>query len=84
MFVRRPLFVALGGFADMPLMEDVALSKTLRRHSRPWCSRLPVMTSSRRWEQRGVWRTIFLMWRLRLAYFLGVSPQSLVKRYYSS
>ncbi|MDH5300702.1 MAG: TIGR04283 family arsenosugar biosynthesis glycosyltransferase [Gammaproteobacteria bacterium] len=81
MFVRRPLFVGVRGFPEIPLMEDVALSKTLRRYARPWCSRLRVVTSSRRWEQNGPWRTIWLMWRLRLAYFLGVSPQELAKRY---
>ncbi len=83
LFVTRDVFDAAGGFPDIPLMEDVALSKALRKRNKPVCvgTRL-VMTSSRRWEEQGVWRTILLMWRLRLAYALGVDPQRLVKRYY--
>ena len=84
LYLRRELFERLGGFADIPLMEDVEISKRLRRHSRPhWIDR-PVVTSSRRWEQRGVWRTVWLMWRLRLAYYCGATPERLVRRYYPS
>jgi rSAM/selenodomain-associated transferase 2 len=83
-FVRRDIFQQQGGFDDIPLMEDVALSKKLKRLSSPFCSRLRVVTSSRRWEEYGLWRTIFLMWRLRWAYFRGVSPDQLVSRYYAS
>ncbi len=81
MFVHRRLFEAVGGFPAQPLMEDIALSKTLRRRAAPHCRRERLETSGRRWEQRGVWRTILLMWRLRLAYFLGADPAQLAARY---
>ena len=81
-FVERALFVQLGGFANIPLMEDVELSKRLKRYSKPICVNKPVTTSSRRWEEKGVVSTILLMWRLRLAYFLGCSPSALMARYY--
>ncbi len=83
-FVRRDLFEQVGGFPDIPLMEDIAISRALKRHGRPFCVRERVITSSRRWERRGISRTIFLMWRLRLAYALGADPRDLVRRYYSS
>jgi rSAM/selenodomain-associated transferase 2 len=72
MFVTRAAFDALGGFPDQPLMEDIELSKRLRSLSRPACIGRCVTTSGRRWETRGVWRTIFLMWRLRWGYWRGV------------
>lgn len=81
MFVRRDLFERLCGFADMPLMEDIELSNRLKKVGPPACIKMPVVTSARRWLQHGVWRTIMLMWRLRLAYFLGASPQTLAQRY---
>lgn len=81
LFMTRSAFEAAGGFAPIPLMEDVAISKTLRRFARPACLTQHVTTSARRWETRGVWRTMFLMWRLRLAYFLGASPEALARRY---
>ncbi len=77
-FVRRAEF---DGFADIPLMEDIEFSARMRKRSRPWCPKAAVTTSSRRWEERGIWRTILLMWRLRLAYFFGASPESLASRY---
>lgn len=80
-FVERRLFHAAGGYPDQALMEDIALSKALKRYSRPACLRTRVVTSSRRWERFGIWRTILLMWRLRLAYFLGADPAQLAKRY---
>ncbi|HEV2146925.1 MAG TPA: TIGR04283 family arsenosugar biosynthesis glycosyltransferase [Longimicrobiaceae bacterium] len=80
-FVRRDWLAAVGGFPEIPLMEDVALSRALRRRGRPLCLREPVVTSSRRWETRGVLRTILLMWRLRLAYRLGADPARLAERY---
>ena len=81
-FVRRETFRAAAGFPSIPLMEDIALSKTLRHHSPPACIRQPrLQTSSRRWEQRGIVTTIVLMWRLRLAYAFGAAPQDLAKRY---
>ncbi len=82
LFVRRDCFEALGGFADLPLMEDVELCKRLRKRSRPLVLQEPVVTSSRRWEERGILRTVVQMWLLRLAYFLGVSPQRLHRAYY--
>ncbi len=80
-FVQRKLFFSGGGFADIPLMEDIALSKTLRKVCWPTVLDLQIETSSRRWEQRGLLRTVLLMWRLRLAYFLGVSPAALARQY---
>jgi rSAM/selenodomain-associated transferase 2 len=80
-FARRDAFEAAGGFPDIPLMEDVALSSTLKRISRPACLRQRVVTSGRRWERRGTLATVVLMWRLRLAYALGVDPHRLARRY---
>jgi rSAM/selenodomain-associated transferase 2 len=80
-FVQRRLFESVGGFPEMPLMEDVALSRRLKRHARPACLRGPLLTSGRRWERDGVWRTIVLMWRLRLAYACGADPELLRRRY---
>jgi rSAM/selenodomain-associated transferase 2 len=80
-FVTRALFDRAGGFPEIALMEDVALSKRLRRDSRPLCLRARVTTSDRRWQTHGVLRTIVLMWRLRLAYYFGAEPASLAKRY---
>jgi rSAM/selenodomain-associated transferase 2 len=81
MFVERRTFERLGGFPDQPLMEDVALSSRLRRVSAPACLRQRVVTSGRRWESNGVWRTVFLMWRMRWRYWRGDSPQSLARLY---
>jgi rSAM/selenodomain-associated transferase 2 len=81
MFVQRALFERVGGFPDQPLMEDVELSRRLRAVSRPACLRNRVLTSGRRWEQRGVWRTILLMWRLRWRYWRGASPEVLARAY---
>lgn len=81
MFVRRAVFNAVGGFAPQPLMEDIDLSRRLRRVSAPACLAARVITSGRRWDQHGLWRTIGLMWRLRAAYFLGASPQALARQY---
>ena len=77
-FVRRDAFP---GFPDIPLMEDIALSRLLKRRGPPACLRARVTTSARRWEARGVLRTIFLMWRLRLLYALGATPQRLARDY---
>jgi rSAM/selenodomain-associated transferase 2 len=81
MFMTRAAFARVGGFADIALMEDVDLSKRLKGLSPPLCLRARVTTSGRRWEQQGVVRTILLMWRLRLAYFLGAEPAVLARRY---
>jgi rSAM/selenodomain-associated transferase 2 len=80
-FMRRPAFDATGGFPPIPLMEDVALSARLKRIGKPACVAERVVTSGRRWESRGVLRTIMLMWRLRLAYFLGADPVKLARSY---
>lgn len=81
LFVRRSAFDAVGGFPDQPLMEDIELSRRLRRRGRPACLAERVVTSGRRWDQRGAWRTIVLMWRLRLLYWLGASPERLARAY---
>jgi len=80
-FVARDAFVAVGGFPDLPLMEDIALSRALKRLSHPVCLRERVVTSGRRWETKGVLRTVVTMWRLRLAYYLGADPRSLARAY---
>ncbi|MGA0937108.1 MAG: TIGR04283 family arsenosugar biosynthesis glycosyltransferase [Sedimenticolaceae bacterium] len=81
LFVDRRLFDELGGFPELPLMEDVALSKRLRKVMPVNCSALSLITSARRWQQRGVLKTIVLMWWLRLAYVVGVSPARLRQWY---
>ena len=80
-FARRNAFDAVGGFPTIPLMEDIALSKRLKRISRPLCLRECVITSGRRWEANGVLPTVLLMWRLRLAFFFGADPKQLARRY---
>lgn len=80
-FVRRDWFEAVGGYPDIPLMEDLALSRALKRRGRPLCLRQRVTTSSRRWERHGILRTILRMWRLRLAYYLGADPHELARLY---
>ncbi|HEY3326400.1 MAG TPA: TIGR04283 family arsenosugar biosynthesis glycosyltransferase [Novimethylophilus sp.] len=81
-FVHREAFRAVGGFPEIPLMEDIALSRTLKkRFGTPLCLSTPVATSSRRWEEHGILRTILLMWKLRLAYFMGASPERLARQY---
>jgi rSAM/selenodomain-associated transferase 2 len=80
-FVDRAEFTAVGGFPDQPLMEDIELSRRLLGRSRPACLRARVTTSGRRWESRGVLRTILLMWRLRLLYWLGGDPGAMAERY---
>lgn len=80
-FVRRDAFDRIGGFPDQPLMEDVEISRRLRAIGRPACLRARVVTSGRRWDAHGAWRTIRLMWRLRWRYWRGESPQSLAEAY---
>jgi rSAM/selenodomain-associated transferase 2 len=83
-FVTRELFIRAGGFPNIALMEDIALSRILKRRAgRPACVRSRVLTSGRRWEANGPWRTIFRMWRLRLAYALGADPARLAREYRS-
>ncbi|MBC7502843.1 MAG: TIGR04283 family arsenosugar biosynthesis glycosyltransferase [Herminiimonas sp.] len=80
-FVRRETFAAIGGYPPQALMEDIELSRRLKRCTPPCCLRQRVVTSGRRWETRGVWRTILLMWRLRWLYWRGVSPDKLAAVY---
>ena len=80
-FARRSAFEALGGYESIPLMEDIAFSRSVKRLGKIACLRLRVSTSGRRWEERGPWRTIALMWWLRFAYFVGVSPDQLARWY---
>lgn len=81
LFVTRDWFMESGGFPDQPLMEDIVLSKRLKRLARPHCLKNRVLTSSRRWEDRGVLRTVLRMWWLRAAFFLGVPASRLVRLY---
>ena len=77
-FVRREAFT---GFPELPLMEDVAFSKAMKRRVRPACLREKVTTSGRRWEARGIVRTVLLMWRIRFLYAMGTDPASLARLY---
>ena len=81
LFVRREFFETLDGFPDQPLMEDIEWSRRARSRSRPAVVGARATTSGRRWEQRGLWRTIALMWSLRWRYFLGADPAALARRY---
>lgn len=81
LFVRRGVFEQMGGFPDIPLMEDIAFCRRLKLMGRVACLRSRVVTSGRRWEIDGIWRTIFRMWALKLLYLGGVSPARL-KQYY--
>lgn len=82
MFVTRQSFLSVGGFPDIALMEDIAMSVALKKLGKPGCLRAKVVTSARRWQQHGIVNTILLMWRLRLGYFLGAKPETLAARYY--
>ena len=84
LFVERELFQEVGGFAPLALMEDIAISKVLRRRGSPARPAGLVTTSSRRWEENGLISTVLLMWRLRFLYFMGVKPQTLAEMYYPS
>lgn len=81
LFVYREEFLGVGGFAPLALMEDIDLSRRLKRHSRAMRIREPAVTSARRWRAHGTWRTIGLMWRLRWLYWRGVPTSTLAKRY---
>ncbi len=80
-FMTRELFEKVNGFPDIPLMEDVAVSKKLKKNAPPVCLDANVVTSSRRWESRGVINTVLLMWILRMQYAMGVTPEKLANRY---
>lgn len=81
LFVTRSLFEAAGHFPEIALMEDIAFSRQLKIYGAPLCIAHRLTTSGRRWEKHGVWRTMLLMWRLRLAYWLGADPDSLARQY---
>jgi len=81
LFVRRDVYRVLGGFAPIALMEDIEFSTRLKWVGKPARLRGPVVASSRRWEERGILRTILLMWALRFLYWLGVSPERLARWY---
>jgi len=81
-FVRRDVFEAMGGYAEIPLMEDVEFTGRLKRRGRLAALRLRVTTSARKWERDGILRTILLMWTLRFLYWTGVSPARLHRWYY--
>ena len=80
-FVEREAFRQVGGYPDIPLMEDVAICRLLKAIASPACLRQRVVTSARRWRGNGIVRTVFLMWRLRLAFALGADPARLARRY---
>jgi rSAM/selenodomain-associated transferase 2 len=82
LFMTRQAFQLVGGFPPIALMEDVAISAKLKKLGKPACLKAKVITSARRWQQHGIFRTILLMWRLRLAYFFGADPNNLATRYY--
>lgn len=81
-FVRSAVFSSLGGYQNIPLMEDIALSKDLRPIQFPECVQVPVKVSPRRWQKHGVIRTTLLMWWLRYRYWRGADPALLHRLYY--
>ncbi len=80
-FVSSESTRIVGGYPQLPLMEDIVFSKNLRNLGWPACIKHPVVTSSRRWEEKGIVRTVLLMWRLRLLFFLGVPAERLARQY---
>lgn len=82
LFVTKQLFREDGGYEEIPIMEDIALCRRLKRTCQPVVLSDSVTTSSRRWQQQGAVKTIISMWVLRLAYYLGISPSRLVRFYY--
>ena len=81
-FIRRKIFEQMGGYPDIPLMEDIAFCRTLKRMGDIACLKSRVVSSARRWQAEGLWRTILKMWALKLLFFAGVSPHRL-KQYYA-
>lgn len=80
-FVKRDIFKSVKTYSEIPLMEDIELSRKLKKISRPVCLKEVLTTSSRRWEEKGIMQTVFLMWKLRLLYFMGVSAEKLAQHY---
>ncbi|MGM8884573.1 TIGR04283 family arsenosugar biosynthesis glycosyltransferase [Psychrobacter sp. 1U2] len=81
-FITRKLFEQVGGYPKQALMEDIELCKRLKGMTKPACLKTKVITSARRWQQHGTWRTIILMWQLRFDYWRGVSADNIKQRYY--
>lgn len=81
-FVKREIFEQIGGFPEIKLMEDIELSKNLKKIGKPACIKPRITTSSRKWENNGIVKTVLLMWRLRLQYFFGTSADKLHSKYY--
>jgi hypothetical protein len=81
LFVRKTVFDAVAGYPCCALMEDIALSRALKKYSPPVCLTAKVKSSARRWQQHGIYKTILLMWSLRLRYWLGADPQYLAELY---
>ncbi len=81
LFIRKKIFDDINGFADIPLMEDVEICKRLRKRHKPLCLQHAVTTSSRRWQKKGVYKTVWLMWKLRFLYWRGVPTDQLAKLY---
>lgn len=81
MFIEKNLFQRVGGFPEIALMEDIEISRRLKKIVKPVCLKHKVITSSRRWENNGVVATVLLMWKLRLYYFFGMSPEKLKQLY---
>ena len=82
LFVKREVYFECGGFSDIPIMEDIDISKKLKKYSKPICLTDKVTTSARKWEKNGVLNTIFLMWRLRFLFYIGIPADKLAKYYY--
>ncbi len=80
-FVTRQFYDAAGGIPGIPIMEDIAFSRRLKKLGKPLCLKIPLNSSSRRWERQGMLKTILRMWRLRLAYAFGADPRNLVHLY---
>ncbi|MBI5181630.1 MAG: TIGR04283 family arsenosugar biosynthesis glycosyltransferase [Nitrospirae bacterium] len=81
-FIRKSIFKEIGGYSEIPLMEDIELSKKMKRKGKVACINDCVITSARKWKEEGIIKTILLMWFLRLLYFFRVSPETLSRIYY--
>ena len=80
-FVTRLAFEKAGQYPEINLMEDIAICKALKKISPPICLKAKVISSGRRWERYGIYKTILLMWNIRLRYFFGADPQTLAFLY---
>ncbi len=81
LFVRRAIFAAMGGFQPLPLMEDVEFVRRLTRRGRVQHLSQQVTTSARRWERDGWWRRSCANLLTLAAYFAGIRPERLARRY---